>query len=361
MGENVTYSAILRSMLDKVPRELDKREGSVIYDALAPAAMEIARAYGRINMYADECYADTASREFLTRRAAERGLTPYSAVCAIRLGEFNADADVPIGARFSLNGLYYAVIERAADGTYRLRCETAGAIGNRDSGALIPVDYINGLTAARLTDVIIPGEDEESTEHFRARYFESYDIKAFGGNVRDYTDKIMSAAGVGGVKIYPAWNGGGTVKAVIIGGDYRPPSAALVGAVQEMIDPPPHGSGLGLTPIGHVVTVSGVVATTVNVSLRITYRNGWNWAAVAPSATAAVNAYFAEMAAEWDGVDWRNDQSDSLVVRTLRIESRILDTVQGIIDVRDTRLNGAAQNLVLHADAIPVLGVISDG
>ena len=33
-----TYKEILQGMLDKVPGNVDKREGSIIYDALAPCA-----------------------------------------------------------------------------------------------------------------------------------------------------------------------------------------------------------------------------------------------------------------------------------------------------------------------------------
>ena len=36
MYESQTTETILRRMLDKVPDSLDKREGSIIYDALAP-------------------------------------------------------------------------------------------------------------------------------------------------------------------------------------------------------------------------------------------------------------------------------------------------------------------------------------
>ena len=39
MSETITYEEILKRMLDRVPSGLDKREGSVIYDALAPAAV----------------------------------------------------------------------------------------------------------------------------------------------------------------------------------------------------------------------------------------------------------------------------------------------------------------------------------
>lgn len=41
MYENITYEVILNRMLDRVPDYMDKREGSVIYDAMAPAAVEM--------------------------------------------------------------------------------------------------------------------------------------------------------------------------------------------------------------------------------------------------------------------------------------------------------------------------------
>ena len=43
MYERETYEEILKRLLAKVPSNVDKREGSVIWDALAPAAAEIAQ------------------------------------------------------------------------------------------------------------------------------------------------------------------------------------------------------------------------------------------------------------------------------------------------------------------------------
>ena len=42
MYEDMTYEHILQGMLNRVPDDIDKREGSVIYDALAPAAYFLA-------------------------------------------------------------------------------------------------------------------------------------------------------------------------------------------------------------------------------------------------------------------------------------------------------------------------------
>ena len=235
MYESLTFEVLLKRMLDRVSNSLDKREGSIIYDAAAPAANELQNAYINLDIMINEAYADTASRYYLIKRAAERGLLPYSATKAIVKGEFNID--VPIGARFSLEAFNYIVREKISQGVFQLECEQEGTKPNSYLGTLIPIEYIEGLTKAEITELLIPGEDDEDTEHFRQRYFDSLDSQAFGGNQRDYKEKTEAIAGVGSVKVYPVWNGGGTVKLVITNSENKKPSPTLVGQVQTAIDP----------------------------------------------------------------------------------------------------------------------------
>lgn len=98
--------------------------------------------------------------------------------------------DVAIGSRFTCEDLYWTVIEKISDGVFQLQCETPGTIGNNNTGSLIPVDYIQDLATATLTDLLIPGADEESDEELRTRYFSSSNNNAFGGNIEDYKEKI---------------------------------------------------------------------------------------------------------------------------------------------------------------------------
>lgn len=123
----------------------------------------------------------------------------------------------------------YTVTEVISDEehSYKLMCETAGSESNGYTGQLIPVDYIKGLTQAEITEILIPGEDEEETESFRQRYLNSFDSQAFGGNIQDYKEKVNAIQGIGGVKVYPVWNGGGTVKLVIISSEYKVPSSGI--------------------------------------------------------------------------------------------------------------------------------------
>lgn len=356
MYEDVTYEVILDRMLDRVLEQnpnIDTREGSIIYNALAPAAVELQNMYIQLDTILNESFADTQTRDYLIKRCAERGVNVEAATYAIRKGEFTPTSlEIPIGSRFSLGILNYVVEEKIEDGAYKVKCETVGYDGNVESGTLIPIDYIEGLETASVTDVLIPGEDEEDTEHLRQRYFDSLDSQAFGGNVTDYKEKTNALDGVGGVKVYPVWNGGGTVKLVIINSDYETPSSTLVNNVQTAIDPTQNqGVGAGIAPIGHIVTVVGCGKTTVDVATHITFQEGWNWEALKPYAEQAIDDYFKELASEWAS-------AENLIVRISQIEIRLLN-LTGVLDIADTTLNNVAQNLTVSADNIPIRGEVS--
>lgn len=357
MYENVTYEVILDRMLDRVLAQnpnIDTREGSIIYNALAPAAVELQNMYIQLDTILNESFADTQTRDYLIRRCAERGVNVEPATYAIRQGEFvPSTLEIAIGTRFSLNLLNYVVVEKISDGIYKLQCETAGYDGNVESGTLIPIEYIEGLQTATLTEVLVPGEDEEDTEHLRQRYFDSLDSQAFGGNIKDYKEKTNSLDGVGGVKVYPVWNGGGTVKLVIINSDFDKPSDVLINSVQTAIDPTQNqGTGVGIAPIGHIVTVVGCGETSVDVTTKITFQEGWDWEALKPYAEQAIDDYFKELASDWAS-------SDNIIVRISQIEIRLLN-LTGVLDIADTTLNGIAHNLTIDADNIPIRGEVTN-
>ena len=350
MYEAQTYETILARMLARVPDTLDKREGSVIFDALAPAAFELAQAYIELDVILTESCGDTASRTYLIKRAAERGLSPYAATYATLKGTFNID--VPISSRYSLGELNYIVTEKISTGVYKLTCETAGTVGNSQLGKLIPIEFVQGLTTAELTELLIPAEDAEATESFRTRYLNSFDSQAYGGNIADYKEKVNKINGVGGVKVYPVWNGGGTVKLVIINSEFEVPTPEMITTVQTAVDPVTNsGKGVGVAPIGHTVTVEGVTTQTVNVGLTLTFASGYTFAALESAINTLIDAYFLELNTVWS-------ENEATIIRVSQIETRIL-TLTGIVDVQNTTLNGVAGNLTLGANAIAVRGVVS--
>lgn len=351
MYEQITYESILQRMLDRIPNTMDKREGSIIFDALAPAAMELQLMYLELDVIMKESFADTASREYLIRRAAERGIAPENATKAILKGVFTPSNVDVLGKRFSCDTLNYTVIKRIKDGEYQVQCETVGKEGNGTFGTLIPIEYVEGLERGELTELLIPAEDEEDTETFRKRYFDSFESHAFGGNVADYKQKTNSIDGVGGTKVTPAWDGGGTVLLTIVDSEFMKPSMDLIVNVQKQIDPMQNGRGQGIAPIGHVVTVRGAEELQVNVTTNITFGLEYDFDKLEYDIREAIETYLAELRAQWV-------ESRTLTVRSSQIDARLLD-IDGIIDIQNTYINGS-KNIVTDEYQIPVIGSVEN-
>lgn len=395
MYEGITYETILDRMLSRVSNQFDKREGSVIFDTHSPTAIELQILYLELDTILKEAYGDTASREFLIRRCAERGITPYEATQAVLKGEFTPTNIELIGKRFNIGESNFIAVEKIADGVYKMQCEDAGIIGNQQLGVMLPIEYIDGLETAVLTEVLIPGESEEDTEDLRKRYFDSFSEKAFGGNVQDYLEKTNAIAGVGSTKVTRVWNGdiqpaamipnakvkawyaeikktvstevlnwlsavytaaeqkklttGGTVLLTIVNSDYGVASDTLIQTVQNTIDPPEQaGNGYGLAPIGHVVSVKGAVGVPITVKAKITFDTGYSWSNLQNSIDAAIESYLLELRKSWADTSY-------LIVRVSQIETRLLG-ISGIIDIDDTQINGSTDNITLGAYEIPVFG-----
>lgn len=404
MYENMTYEALLKRALSRVPTGIDKREGSMVMNGVAPSMAEIAQLYIGLDFVFTATYLATAPREYLIKRAADRNMAPYPASAAVFRAEFNIE--VSEGTRFSCDDLNFVVNGLIEEDepcewiAHRVTCETPGAAANSYSGTLIPIEYVDGLTHAELIGVLIPGDDVEDTEVFRQRVLDSFHSLAFGGNQADYVEKVTAMDGVKAVKVHPVWNGdidpaslipdetvqawytstiatlsgaaadwltavytaalnkkltvGGTVKLVLMASNNAAPTTTLIETVQTAVDPTQNaGEGLGLAPIGHVVNVTGVTPVPVNITLNLTYASGWNWEAVQSYVEAVIDDYFEELASTWAS-------SDYLTVRISQIESRILSGCAAMItDIGGTQINGEEANLVLDADSIPVRGELN--
>ena len=349
-----SYEALMERKLDMIDDRRDKRQGSLIYDALAPNAAETASFYADLEMLEDRTFGDTATGDDLTRRAAERGITRKGAVKATFYGSFldenGAEYPVEAGTRFFLEKYYYVVLSREEDGRYVLECETAGACGNDYLGNLLPLETMMGLAEATLTELRTDGEDEEGDEELRKRYFASFDADAFGGNIADYKSKVNALQNVGGVKVYPAWNGGGTVKVVIIDQGWRAPTETELSELQNRIDPESRGEGYGIAPIGHRVTVDGVTEVPCRISMNLSLAEGAVQETVLADIQGRFEVYFEEMRKNWA-------DSTYLTVRISYLEARALEA-EGVVDISDCSINGGSGNLVLGADEVPVLGEI---
>ncbi len=340
MFEGYTYETVLSRMLGRLPPTLDRREGSFLYAALAPAAWELSEAYANLERALSDGFAATATRESLILLGRERGIAPLGATAAVLEVRFSPEhASVPLGVKCEVGEYHYIVTEYRGD-TYALTCMTKGEDGNIPSGRVRLLDLIDGVEYGEVVRILTPGADEEETEAFRARYFETLTAQAFGGNRADYTERIGKIPGVGSVKILPAWNGEGTVKAVITDEVGLMPDEAFLASVQAEVD--------GFAPIGHVVTVSAVTPIRFDITATLELEPGADRDTVVTAVMDALVDRFSLMQTAWHN-------EEETVVRMSKLHACILNC-SGVAGVTDLRVNGGTDNITLTAEQMPVLG-----
>lgn len=341
MWESMTYEAILADALSRVPSDVDKREGSVIFDAIAPTCYKLAEYYAQLDNFIDLVLADTAVGEYLDRVADERNLTRKPAVAAVR--QVTASEAVTIGSRWAINDIVYDITTLISAGLYSATCETAGSIGNSYTGQLSNIDNTSDATVT-LGDIITPGEDEETDDALRARYMAKVQNPGTSGNAAHYKQWALEVPGCGGAKVFPLWNGNGTVKILVVDSNMAIDSM-LPAKVLNYITCPDNPE-LQLNPIGATLTVESptalIIDTTANVKLD------------GSQTLEQVQTAFAASLAEY----LKSSVFTTYSVSYAKIGSLLLST-PGVADYNTLAVNGGTANITLADTDIPIAGTVT--
>lgn len=369
--QNKDYDYFLRKMLDAVPDNIDKREGSIIYDALAPAALVMGQQSLDMANVIKETYIKTASGEFLDYRAIEHGTSRYPATQTEAKAKVLNDKKEPlnnvqIGDKFASIGdspIFYAVTKVNDDLTVELTAEVKGSSANSYIGQILPVTPNDLLSWAEITEITAPARNVESDDHLRARLLSSQSWIAYGGNVADYLDMTSKIDEVGAAQIYPTWNGGGTVKVVILNNDLMPASASLVQKVKNTLDPEDkQAAGYGLAPIDHNVTVTAPEKLIVNIDISVKLDDTKVARYVKDSIIKAIEDYFQSLRKDWPDINQRLGRGYEQTIYRSKILSQVMLT-EGVVNAKLPSLNGkdADIDLVFNnaKSQLPVVGTVT--
>ena len=346
--ENKTYEDILNRMITQIKVQypnVDTREGSIIFNALAPAALELSILYRELDNVLNESFVLTASREYLLRGCEQMGMDIYSfdASAGTHKGVF--DVEVPIGSRWNCDLYNYIVneyIEQDENGyyTYRLECETVGTAPNNTTGTLTPItDEPSDLTLAEITECLIEGENEKTDAEIRNAYYEYVMGVAVDGNIQQYKTWCANYDGIGNCKVFPLWNGANTVKVSILSSSNGVASDELIEDFQEYLDPGCEGMGNGVAPIGAYVTVSTASERYIEVSGTVKMKPGYTDTSVIDK---ALEDYFASISYEKSTVPY------------MTVGAVILG-VEGVDSISDLSLDYDTYDIQLGEEEIPVL------
>lgn len=333
MYEEMTYENILQDMLNRVISDVDKREGSVIYDALAPCAFKLAESYFQLNNLIDLVSGDTAVGEYLDRIVADHGLERKAATYAVR--KIETSGVISIGTRWSLGDTSYTVFSSIDATTYMATCDQIGAIGNQYEGVLENIDNVLGITAT-LTDIIEMGADEENDDNLRFRFYTRLQRPATSGNANNYILWALEVPGVGDAKVLPLWNGAGTVKVVIVDSDKMPATEQLTQDVYEYVE--------NERPIGALVTVVSAVTKNITIKAKVSLSIGYTIQSIQSQFVSMLEEYRKEIA-------FKNTYISYAAL------SNLLFKVDGVADYSDLKLNDLTQNVPLGNTEIPLFQV----
>ena len=377
--EQYTYQYLLNLALSKVSDTVDTREGSIIYDAIAPACYVLAQVFQEMHSVMQETYILTATGENLENRVIEQGLTRRAATPAVRLATFTltdgSPATIPLGSRFSsisdTDPLTYVITAVYKDsegnvvaGSYQATCETAGTKGQEYVGNILPISYLPYLKTATISTTLVPGSDTETDEELRQRYMAKVEVSAFGGNIAQYREMFTELSGIAAVQIYPVWNGGGTVKVSIVDSLYRACTPDFVTSIQTKVDPENElstpSTGLGLAPMDHKVTVTTPTEVACNISGTVALVSGYTLSQVQESVHAALEAYIAELRKSWGESSPLNQYSVTLYIAQV---IRVILSVAGVANITDVKVNDSSSDVAFTENSttqqLPILGEVT--
>lgn len=367
--EQYDFQYFIDKAIDNVPAGIDTRQGSIIYDALAPVAYSYAELVMTLRQIVLDGYVQTATNEPLDWRGQERGVSRYVATSAVVSASFTdskgAPVAVKVGDRFASIGatpFFYTVTVADTIGTAELTCESVGSEANHYVGQILPITPNDALADANIIEVTAPARDDESDDDYRDRIMAQFSTTAYGGNIADYEQMCASLKTVGAVQVYPTWDGGGSVKLAIINNDFMPAGADLISDVQEAIDPTTNqGKGYGLAPIGHVVTVVAPTSRSIKVSLNIETDGSIDAASLQTQVNTAIEAYFASVRKAW-AIRGSVVAGYKVTIFVSQLMFAVLQ-IKGVINATNLMLDGKAGDVPLTETSatseLPIVGEVT--
>lgn len=345
-------AVILNRMKNNVPSDIDKAEGSFIHDALSPIALELAQQEINLDDVLKRAFVITAAQngysEELENRCLEQGVTRKQGTNSTGQVTFtgSANTSIPDGTIVqTVGGLQYktvgAAVISAVSVVVNIEAVDVGIKYNVPASAIVQLPVqVAGVTSIVNYNPTTGGTDIESDDDLLQRYLTKVQQPSSSGNVSDYIQWAEAVDGVGAAKVFPLWNGNGTVKVCIVDSNKQPASADLLNSVQSYIE--------SVRPIGASITYEAAKGLNIDISAKVVLADGFTLQQVQDDFCSIVNKYLSNLA------------FNATYVSYAKLGSMLL-TTEGVVDYNTLTLNSNTVNVALQAEEIPVAGNISLG
>jgi uncharacterized phage protein gp47/JayE len=224
--------------------------------------------------------------------------------------------------------------------TVNAEAEDGGLAGNVAAGlinALAPGDLYGVVTVTNPAN-FDGGADEEDDAALLKRLKDKVSNPVTSGNAAHYRQWALEVAGVGDAKVYPVWNGGGTVKVVLLDTEGTAPAQTIIDAATAYIE--------DNRPIGATVTVVGVTEVPINITATLTLAEGKTSTDAQTEVSALLKDYLKTMA------------FTDTVVRFSQIAALVLNA-ESVIDYTNLTINGGTTNITIVDGSVAVAGTVT--
>lgn len=350
------FSDALERMKGWLTSPLSKIEGTFSMFNLRSVAQESALLSNNMEIIEDNWSLDSAKGEYLDQKAKDYGMTRKYAAYATGDVTFTGTDGTYVNGGTVISAPDYGVkfvtqetvIIDDGTATVKATCTTTGPSGNVAAGSINKIDeQISGVTSVTNSDDFSGGTDREDDDNFRLRIYFKIRYPSTSGNVYDYQNWATEVSGVGAVKVFPLWNGAGTVKVSILDANGDPATEELIKEVQDYIDPDPQQTGGGQAPVGALVTVSTATPKAINVAANVEVSVSSDIETIKTEFTQSLKDYFKEIAYD--------EKTDSLSVARVGL---ILFQVQGVVDYTNLTINGGTSSVLVGEEEVFQVGTV---
>ncbi|HBF4427899.1 baseplate J/gp47 family protein [Clostridioides difficile] len=337
MYSSQTYDVIKNRTLSNIDLDIYKGEGSFLSDMVSPISTELAKFYIELSYLHKKAFIEDNFDDFLDKRVNEFGV--YRKLGTEATGEVTFEGKVgtviPNGTIISYNELLFVVIKdivissKIEQNTSPVQALEIGIRYNIPASTEFKQDEINGITKI-YNDVAFRGGTEiETDEELKERFYKIQKNQATSGNKAHYEEWALEVEGVYNAKIYPRWDGAGTVKVLIFGVNNQAVDSEVIERCREHIETE--------MPIGATLTVATPSILDISISATIKLEIGYTIDFVKESFLESINSYLI------------NVNKEIIYTKV----SAILASIEGIHDFSNLLLNNKAENIVFEEDKVP--------
>lgn len=344
-----TVQEIHERMLSNIDDEYDKSDGSFIYDATKPSAIEFENVQKRIAKVQEktdvEKLKDVELERFVYQRTGiERKQATKATTTVIisgSVGSLIRKGDLVGTDTINFISTEEKVIGENGFVEVLVECEQYGSIGNVPANSIttFPVT-ISGLVNVYNPEAVTNGYEAESDEDLRQRYYDKLQRPGKAGNKYHYLEWAKEVVGVGDARVFPRFNGPLTIKIVIINANKQPADDELIQSVYNHIaEEMPFGV--------EELIVESAKAVPINLTVSLTIANGYTESIIIERIKENIAEYLKEIA------------FDSTFVSYAKIGSLIIGT-EGVIDYQNLLVNGGTANIPIAEDEVAIVGGVNE-